>query len=582
MFLTLHPIAIEEIERYGIVHVDSYPKGYWFDESCHLIELLPNYSFINNERPCWQTFQDNQICSISVVTKSLLVTHGNLITLHQRIEAKLSSDTNPENLEQNLHNISIGRVNKNFRPLVNIANEISDCSPNDLLRRAIQKKLTLLVPTSTLTDIRSTSEKDYLSGVEYLLQPKFLELNPLNCEDIYIDGNVAISDFVAGYIIDYMGRTKRVTPAYERPWLIDEKVSWRTYFGHECIPLNISCKYLYALQSDVCELVDEDETQEFQIPKEITSLLLCNNFVSLTQAVEIAKLKHPKCTTNNFFRLGHNRKVAIVTPIPIAIKVNKFSVRPEKKISFYSLDEYPVLLQLETDTCADLENHGKAETDSFSSDYWTYDSQFQRKSATGKNIWGLATYFKNKPHKIELSSDRLYIDKSALLQIVDSSSDLWSSIDKIPLEEAGERRLESEVLDLNKYNTLAKSLAKSMSVDFEGLSTDKNQDPTNRERLDVDLVDQPSYQQERTENTEEIPDSPSASIKFLSKIEVMKLLNIGKSTIHNRINPRHKNYDSAFPLPIGGRNQEKRWVETEIEAYQKLLMNRRTPSGQVD
>ena len=154
-------------------------------------------------------------------------------------------------------------------------------------------------------------------------------------------------------------------------------------------------------------------------------------------------------------------------------------------------------------------------------------------------------------------------------------------MDKLLLEDAEQKRLEIETLDLKNSNTLEKSQTKSFSVDFEGLSGDKNQDPTNREPLDLDLVDQQSYEQDHKENIEALPDLPCASIKFLSKIEVMNLRTIGRSTIHNRINPQHKNYDAAFPLPIGGSNNEKRWVESELKAYQELIMNRRTPSGRV-
>ena len=282
--------------------------------------------------------------------------------------------------------------------MINIDNKIPHCSPIDLLRRAIQRSLTLLVPTPTLADIRSSSENDYLSGVEYLLRPKLLELNPSDCTNIYTNGCAVISDFLAGYIVDYIGRTKRATPAFERPWLVDEKVSWRAYTGYECNPLIVSCKYLYVLESDVSELKDEDESKNFKIPKDTIRLLLLNGFISLERAVEIAKLKHPKCTTNHLLRLGYNGKFNIVTPIPVEIKVDKFRIRPEKRISFNSSEEYPVLLKLEIGTCLNLIIHGKIEIDSFSSDYWIYRNQLQRKSATGENIWGPATYFKNKPH----------------------------------------------------------------------------------------------------------------------------------------------------------------------------------------
>ena len=111
LFLTLYPMASEEIERNGIVHSNSYPNGYWFDEICQLIECLPNYNPINNGGKFWQTFKGNEICSIPITSKNLLVAHHNLIMLPQRIEAKLRLSSNSENSEQ-FFLIYLGRVRK--------------------------------------------------------------------------------------------------------------------------------------------------------------------------------------------------------------------------------------------------------------------------------------------------------------------------------------------------------------------------------------------------------------------------------------------------------------------------------------
>lgn len=537
--LTLHQSSCEDIERNGITHADSFPTGYWYDETYKFIKALPNYITHGNDTPLWRTFKNDEPYGIPISVKSVLVTHFSLIQLAQRIELRLAYDNKPKNQQVILNKFPSRIIPKTCDSLIDLSSKILDCKPVDLLRRAIQRNLTLLAMVPDDVVVRSSDSSDYESCVEYMKRPQFLELNSSDCRDIYINDEVSISDFPAGYIFGNLGRMTQITPSLERSWLPAESTSWRTFRGTTLSDLNLSCEDLYVLQSDVTELRVKDESQKFKIPEDTIKLLLANGFISMERGVEIAKLKYPECTKDHLLRFGSKSKLDITTPIPVGITINKFKNLNKTKIKLDSSDGYPVLLNLNPGACEKIEDHGKSAEGMFSTDYWIYQNKFQRKSVTGEEIWGLATYFKNQPHEIELNLGNLYINKSILLEIAESESNLWASIDEEIIKDAEGQKHGANALDPSNANALA------------------------------------------IRKTETLPESPSERITFLDRGEVMKRLGIGRSKMYHCMDRKSPYYDEDFPLPIEDGNRKKRWVESKVKAYQELLMIRCAGPGPV-
>jgi predicted DNA-binding transcriptional regulator AlpA len=558
IFLTLSPFDCEDIERNGSIQLSRFLRGYWYDGISTLTEVLPNYIPNNNSESFWLTILNDNVHFVHIAIGNLLVNHSDLVELVQRIKSRLSNNQNQNIHQEIVKEIPVDHSPKEFHLLIDRASQQTDCKPVDLLRRAIQRNITLFAHVPNDVTVRSSSQIDYSSGIEYLRRPQFLELKALDCENIYNNESDEISDFSAGYIQEFLGPIKRIIPSNERPCLADENPSWRTYRSNARSGLRLTCDDLYVISADVDEIMYQDEYPNFRIPKNRIRLILNHGFVSLERAVEIAKLKYPKCTMNHLLRLGSSGKIKIVAPIPSSITVNKFKDFKKKKISFDNPSEYPALLNLCIGTCEDIERNGKSESDMFDSSYWILQNQLPYKLTTESNILGLATYFENKPYEIKLKSDNLYVEKSNLFKILESESALWSEIHQMLLQEGEERKREQEALELNNNHTSAT-------------------DETNSELLIVDSGVHSGNQQEREESAGKLPGAPSENIKFLSEIEVLECLRIGKSTRNNRTNPKSKYYDSEFPLPTGGGSGKKFWVESEVKAYQELLLRRRRP-----
>lgn len=558
-FLTISPFDCEEIERNGSVQLSMYSRGYYHDEVSMFMESLPNYDPNSNAKPLWKTSLNDEEYGINISAWNLLIIHSSLLELVAIIKLRLSNNLNP----QIRYEILRGNTPIKFHSLSKVVSQLTDCKQIDLLRRAIQRNITLLIRVPTEITVRSSISTDYSSGVEYQLRPHFLELKALDCENIYYDESAWVLDFPVGYFNDSTGHIKRITPIFERHWLADKNPSWRTYQGNVCTPLRLICEHLYVNREDVKELMDQDESQDLKIPKESIKLLSNYGFISMERAVEIAKLKYQKCTINHLFRLGSRGVIKIVTPIPSAIRVHKYSVRKEKKTLFYNPIEYPVLLILYIGTCKELEKNLILESGIFDSAYYFFENGFVDKSATEPNIWGLVTYLENKPHGIELMPDRLYVNKSILLKMLESESALWNDIDQILIKEAEDRKLEHEALEPKNVNTSAT-------------------DETNSQLLVVDPGVQSDNQHEGEEKACKLLESPPEDIKFLSRIEVLKCiecLHIKKSTMANRMNKKSDYYDPDFPLPTTVGRGKKLWVASKVKAY--LLLKRHTASGPV-
>lgn len=571
-YLIISPLECEEIELNEVCYQNAFEKGCVYDESLGFLDALPNYdpNPYSSITPQWRTFRYYRI---PITIKNLQVTHSELICLSQIIEFRLSVDNNQPDVSDKSF---FKTIPKSLVSLTDASAGTLDCRPLDLLRRAIQRNLILFARVPAGISVRSSSASDYDSGVEYLPQPQFLAINALDCTEIYNNGSVFISNFHEGYIADYFGHLKRITPADERPELADENPSWRIYQDNELLSLDLTCQHLYAMQSDIAELLDQDECQDLKISKASMALLLQKDFVSLERAVELAKLTHPECTMNHLLRIGHQGRFNIITPIPVAIEVRKYAPGPSNNVAFNTSAEYPVFLELFRDTCLDIERYGKTEAYNFSSEYWIFDNQLQRKSV---NSWSLATYYNDNSHEIELTPDRLFISRVELNLVINFKSNLWASISKLLVVESKER--DANIPKMNA-ETLAENKDESSFIDSGNVNAKKDQNQLKTAKMAGMGVGEKNDQQRLSQKVEVLPESPSKSIKFLSRTEVMERLDVGKSKMYNCMDPNSKYFDSEFPKPIGDGSHKKSWVESEVQDYQELLMNRRSGSSRAD
>ena len=127
-------------------------------------------------------------------------------------------------------------------------------------------------------------------------------------------------------------------------------------------------------------------------------------------------------------------------------------------------------------------------------------------------------------------------------------------------------------------DTLAKNEKKS-SFDLGNDGVKEEPDQLETANLAGAGLAERNDEQQLSQEANALPDSPSKSNKFISRIVVMELLGIGKSSIHNYMNPKSKYFDPNFPKPVGGGRHKKLWVESEVKAYQELLMKKRPDSG---
>jgi prophage regulatory protein len=61
-----------------------------------------------------------------------------------------------------------------------------------------------------------------------------------------------------------------------------------------------------------------------------------------------------------------------------------------------------------------------------------------------------------------------------------------------------------------------------------------------------------------------------AEVTILRRKQVEARTGLSCSTLYERINPRHRNYDPNFPKPIAlgdGKNPPVGWLESEVNAW---------------
>lgn len=235
-------------------------------------------------------------------------------------------------------------------------------------------------------------------------------------------------------------------------------------------------------------------------------------------------------------------------------------------MTFKALNEETLLLKLSSVDCDKIASLDLSESDAFDSAYWILHDQFEYindTNSTNSYICGLGTYFENKPYKIDLRSDRLYVEKASLLELIGSEAELWKLIDKVIAKDYEDRVCELKLLDRKNAN---------------GSGINK----TNLEPSTVDLIDQ-SNNQKNVEKSVGILSETSfeRDNQLLTRTEVMNYLRIGKSTMYSCMRRASKNYDPDFPQPVGNSSHKKFWVKHEVTTYQEIRMNRRAVSDPV-
>ncbi len=121
------------------------------------------------------------------------------------------------------------------------------CQPGDVIGRAAQGELTLLVGIPDGIDLRTYDAEADLSAEPALLVPVLLALSESQCLKIELNGQTQQSDFRVGYVIGAEGRLQEVRPSYGRPRLNHGWAFWRTSRGSYPHAIDLTPERLFVL-----------------------------------------------------------------------------------------------------------------------------------------------------------------------------------------------------------------------------------------------------------------------------------------------------------------------------------------------
>ena len=389
---------------------------------------------------------------IPLTKENILISHDNLAWLIQVLEDKIKrneANNKPHNVlpEITVENAGNAR-NRAYYSLVDESAKNPAFTSLDLIRRAIKRKIPLLIIVPYHIKVCSYSEHEYHNFDGFQRQPQFLELDPLDCEHIYhnqIDNEKTnVSEFTAGYILENLDHMVKLLPS--------KGTKCRTFQGGFLKQLELSSEWLVVMESDLARLT-APEPQDFDIPQNIKEFLLPKHYLSLENAVKHAKLKYPECTSNHLLKFGKLKTLEFISPVPVGIKLHKDRCQMEVDDKSQSDKDAPELLALSWFDCEKIERNGSVFENCFSKGYSISTGQLKTRYATdNRDRWWWLTYYKRKLHEIELTPDRLFVTSENLFQIINSEPDLWVSIDN-ELKASAEQKFAQTKADNQQNST---------------------------------------------------------------------------------------------------------------------------------
>lgn len=515
-FLCIPAFSCEIIERDGIDYLYAFPRGYLVNTSRGLTEVLPNHPANAAANPAWLTFANDLLFHVSVTAKNLVVPHEQLLLLALKIRLRVEGKNSLSHQQQVINENAARLTICEFKSLRSISSDFPECSAIDLLRNAIKRGLPLSIFVPPEVIIRSSVIDDANSSVEYLHRPRFLELGRQDCLELYKQDNVKTSLFPAGYICSPDG-FRRITPNFERGWLAPE-TSWRTCKADQYANQIVTCNDLYALASDIPELVRKTSAHDLGIPEGAKADVIKSGFIAVIQAVDLLKLNHPDCTVNHLLELTQTGELDFFTLKPAGISIEKSPHQVEPDDSVNCLPR----LALDKETCAAIQTDGEVFVQKFPrSGNVDWSTPYGRGGVHLESTASLKSYLRGQPFPIKVKPDCLFVLRKQVLQLIDHSHEFWDKVVR-----AASRHSASNTVGLN-----------NPEVPLACSPTTLNQD------------------------------------ELLGIGKVAKLLGICKSTV-GYLSTRPKDgskgrFDENFPLPATPEGKNRKWKESDLRNYKR-------------
>ena len=403
--------------------------------------------------------------AIALSDSNILISHDSLYGLIRVIkdEIKRNEANNQLQNPQKYINSEPGNASPSAcYSLTFAASKAPDCQPLDLLRRAIQRNIVLLVLVPENVDVRSTNSFDNTNENEFQWKPHFLALNKADCKQIWINqvcekNNVFQYEFTEGYIINNSGHMQKALPTSKRPWSANERITWRTFYGLAIWNLELTSENLYVMHSDLGKLTVPDP-HDFDIPLRTNEFLLSYDYIPLAKAVKLVILDHPECTPNHLLLFGKSKILEFITPVPAGIKLHKDRCHNNSDDNSQPTKDAPELLALSWFDCEKIARYGSAKLNCFSKGYSIGTGQLKIEYATDtRENWWWLSYYQDKQHEIEITPDRLFVTLSNLFQIINAEQSQWDLIENLIKENEAQKLALTETLTDESSNADTKA-----------------------------------------------------------------------------------------------------------------------------
>lgn len=561
-FVGAHALGTRDFWKVDI----AYPCNEWDvkndneQKDCHslnIVRKLPTEHELNHQS------KDSNIkpeIDEKIITKSMdsiLITINSIILLAEDLNTLIDKQfslkknydvlSKPQRLLSNSSLIT-GKDIEYFRSFVFLSNDTPGCNPLQLLRRAIQRNVTLYAIVPEGIHIYASNFGINSNYFEYMWKPQIIALKPIDCENIFNSGEFEVGDFSYGYFIDDFGQLKKITPYDEQPD-IPPNIQWRTFRGGAVCELKLNCRDLIAMSPDVRRLTSSLLHQDdLTFDDETNKVISSGRVLSLEDSVEIIKSRFVDCTLKQLmYILISLKKFDILTPIPAEISIKKKTYKKEFK-AIHLKHEVSTFLILFHAANILIAANGYASVSGFKDALVISLSKYEKileksnetiESSLRKFI--IKTYDDGHEYKLPIKLENVYINRSDLNLLMEATDTEWDYfIEKLGRDEIYSYEINFVINSINK--------------------------------------DAPQNSITNASESSGVAEVFAASEKLVDSSEVQKMLNIGRSTLCNLNNIKSKYYNKEFPKPTREGNK-KFWKTSEIDDYKKKSKRRGGSEG---
>lgn len=432
----------------------------------------------------WQAIdRDGEIDRILLTKQTICIHHSELAQLHQLIDSTNNPPVEfiPQFDKEQQQEINLRCYT--FDDALKIAKEkIDGFTEIDLLRYGYFEKLTFLIQHPKNLAIAIANERNpSATNIAPTPKPDLLAIHPEDCYQIEIFGRTQRSNFKVGFLCHY-GTLIPILPK-QTPDIIYESLEssnlstvrnyrlrvdtitngnlrWRIYNQSLPYTIEINKNILYVIRSEFDRLIAEESFSdkiganktpyipEFTISKITKYYLSPKKFIPLSDAAKLAK-----CYTNELLIHASQGTIELLTPVPCEISLcqtrhpvdNSDELLKSRTNILASVDKIPQLLVLEKEDCEAIATNGHVKRGDFKNGYSFKFGELVRqtpyyllfiKSYSLANtppsdcdmhsgVW--LTFYLDKPKKIDITIDRIFIELSKFKKLIESSPDIFKS-----------------------------------------------------------------------------------------------------------------------------------------------------------